>query len=55
MSGSEPNNSAFLFVSAKVIFEKLKRENLLGTVKLVLLENKLKKIGFPSDIENLND
>ena len=36
-------------------FKKLKRENLLGTEKLILLENKLKKIGFASDLENLND
>ena len=36
-------------------FKKLKRENLLGTEKLILLENKLKKIGFSNDLKNLND
>ena len=36
-------------------FKKLKREKLLVTEKLILLENKLKKIGFSSDLENLND
>ena len=36
-------------------FKKLKRENVLGTEKLILLENKLKKIGFSNDLENLND
>ena len=36
-------------------YKKLKRENVLGTEKLILLENKLKKIGFSNDLENLND
>jgi len=30
-------------------YKKLKRQNVLGTEKLVLLENKLKKIGFSND------
>ena len=36
-------------------YKKLKRENVLGTEKLILLENKLKKIGFSNDLENLDD
>ncbi len=36
-------------------YKKLKRENVLGTERLILLENKLKKIGFSNDLENLND
>ena len=36
-------------------YKKLKRENVLGTEKLILLENKLQKIGFSNDLENLND
>ena len=30
-------------------YKKLKRENVLGTEKLILLESKLKKIGFTDD------
>ena len=36
-------------------YKKLKRENVLGRERLILLENKLKKIGFSNDLENLND
>ena len=43
------------YTAAIKAFKKLKRENLLGTEKLILLENKLKKIGFSSDLENLDD
>jgi len=31
-------------------YRKLKKQNVLGTEKLILLENKLKKIGFSDDI-----
>ena len=43
------------YKAAIKVFKKLKRENVLGTERLILLENKLKKIGFSNDLKNLND
>ena len=43
------------YKAAIKVYKKLKKENVIGTEKLILLENKLKKIGFSNDLENLND
>ena len=43
------------YKAAVKVFKKLKRENVLGTEKLILLENKLKKISFSNDLKILND